>query len=138
VVYVQLNLHDPEMVNSDDEIQTVDITIIPSELMYPSQATVNVTEEPASSALLLFEALSACANLHPDPASPGGSDQEEDSAPGAGGWITSENMAEFMDGDGNFTSLGPGAGTVRLREDEEEEQINGNGDHDDAKWRKTS
>jgi nucleotide-sensitive chloride channel 1A len=137
VVYLQLNLHDPDTINSDDEIQTVDITIVPSEVTYPSHATANGTEGPVGSASLLFEALSACANLHPDPISPGGSDQEVDTAPGAGGWITSENMADFMDADGNFTGLGPGAGTVRLRDDEDTEEVNGNEDHDDTKWRKT-
>jgi chloride channel, nucleotide-sensitive, 1A len=107
-------LHDPETINSDDDIHTVDLTIIPTNVTYPPSEG---TSESASE--LLFEALSACANLHPDPASPG-SDEGHATAPGAGGWITAENMNDFLDADGNFvgaSALGPAPGTSHIRVD---------------------
>jgi chloride channel, nucleotide-sensitive, 1A len=138
VVYLQLDLHDPETVNSDDEIQTVDLTIIPSDVTYPTAEELTTSSEPSSSTFLLFEALSACANLHPDPASPG-SDGEHEPAPGTGGWITAENMSDYLDADGNFMgipSLGPGAGVVHARE-EDTKEVNGTDETDDAKWHRT-
>lgn len=97
----------------------------------------------------LFDALSACADLHPDPASnsdidididdedegnyPTGNLDTEDYTqidglpppmPGSGGWITAENVGEFFDDEGNFRGggrLGEGAGSVRGREEDSEE-----------------
>jgi nucleotide-sensitive chloride channel 1A len=132
------------MINSDDEIQTVDLTIIPTDVTYPTaEETTNSTSETPSPTTLLFDALSACANLHPDPASPGSDEEDEEPAPGAGGWITAENMADFMDADGNFigiSPLGPGAGVIHARpgEDDEREPINGHEDSEDLKWQRTS
>ena len=144
VVFLQVNIHDPETVNSDDEIHTLDLTIYATDTSPPpSQAgTAEEGDEPVPNAVkALFDALSTCADLHPDPASPDSNEAEEDTAPGAGGWITSENMGDFMDEDGNFAgmgSLGPGAGTVRTREDGEEEgDVNGTGGEEDTKWQRT-
>lgn len=133
-MYLQLNLHDTELTNSDDEMETLDLHIIPAP---PSDPELT----PAK---FLYEAMSACADLHPDPATP---DQDgEDIAPGAGGWITSENMEDFMDEEGNFVvadiggGLGSGAGTVREREDEEEGPeggVNGHGGEGETKWQRT-
>lgn len=97
----------------------------------------------------LYTALSDCADLHPDPATPGSHDDppnisfegDPDNAPyvsldnhgqqtalpppmpGSGGWITAENMNEFFDEEGSWrggeASLGEGAGSVRRREDED-------------------
>jgi nucleotide-sensitive chloride channel 1A len=141
VAYLQLNLHDPETINSDDEIQTVDLTIIPANVTYPTPEAAEGAATP-SAGTLLFEALSACANLHPDPES--GSDEDAEPAPGTGGWITSENMAEFMDADGNFVglpTLGAGAGTVHARDDDDEDEtaaVNGAEESDDTKWQRTA
>lgn len=141
VVYLQFNLHDPETINSDDEIQTVDLTIVPSDVTYPRpEDAVEGTETPSPSSLL-FEALSDCANLHPDPES--GSEGAAEPAPGTGGWITSENMADFMDADGNLIgipTLGAGAGNVHARNDDDGDEIaavNGAEESDDTKWQKT-
>lgn len=129
-VYLQLNLHDADLLNTENDydVDTLDVHVIPT-----------TTEESPSPAKDIFEALSACADLHPDPDS--GSEVGEDTAPGAGGWITSENMQEFMDDDGNFVgggSLGAGAGTVREREeDAEDDQVNGDGGESDTKWQRT-
>ena len=117
----------------------------------------------------LFNALSDCANLHPDPVDDGDDQGEgvsrlirsglalpgDDSGglpppmPGSGGWITAENMHEFVDEDGNFIqdedevdlvqpgeSLGPGAGNVRARDDEQLEENENGGD--ETKWQRVS
>lgn len=123
-------------------------------------------------AQVLFTALSNCSNLHPDPvndeddedgegggysrlmqaglAIPGTSDGTmPPPMPGSGGWITAENMHEFIDEDGNWieqdedmeeegngdegAALGPGAGTVRSHPDD-----HGDGVEDETKWRRTS
>jgi nucleotide-sensitive chloride channel 1A len=129
-VYLQLNLHDTDLINSDDDVETLDLHLIPR--------STNNTDEGSNPAKALYEALSACADLHPDPNS---DTEEEDTAPGAGGWITSENMHEFMDADGNFIeggTLGAGAGTVREREDEDgEDGANGDGVDGETKWQRT-
>jgi nucleotide-sensitive chloride channel 1A len=156
-VYLQLDLHDKELTNDDDDIQTLTLNLIP-------QATTSTVENGAtnghaeggdtngasapnsSAAKALFEALSACADLNPDPMDEddedeGGVDMLE---PGAGGWITSENMHEFMDENGNWTGpqipmLGAGAGQVRSREeaDGEDAAEGANSEDEETKWRRT-
>lgn len=114
----------------------MDLNLIPTESPTITE-TANGTET-ANPAKLIFEALSACADLHPDPES--GEEEEEDTAPGAGGWITSENMDQFVDADGNFIgggALGTGAGTVRTRDEEMEDAEDDGPDVDDTKWRRT-
>jgi nucleotide-sensitive chloride channel 1A len=62
--------------------------------------------------------------------------------PGSGGWITSENVSQYFDADGNWIGgggeveiLGEGAGRVRTRDEvEENEQVNG---HEDAETDET-
>lgn len=112
----------------------------------------------------LFTALSDCSNLHPDPVQEGDEEDGESrlmqaglimpgnsqgglppAMPGSGGWITAENMHEFLDEDGNFVGpddggtaaaedLGPGAGTIRTREDEMDTAGEGT---EDTKWQRT-
>jgi nucleotide-sensitive chloride channel 1A len=128
-VYLQLNLHNAELTNSDDDVETLDLHLIPVE---------TASSEGLNPSKALYDALSACADLHPDP----NSDSEpEDTTPGAGGWITSENMHEFTDADGNFIeggSLGAGAGTIRAREEEaDEDDADGNGVDGETKWQRT-
>ena len=139
-VILQLNLHDPETVNSDDEISTVDLVILPAntepESVEPSGSDTTPTPVKA-----LFDALSACADLHADPEEPGEEAEGESSMPGAGGWITADNLNEYMDSSGNFVgfgSLGPGAGSVRPRD--EEPEPNGTEEEEestDTKWQRT-
>ncbi|QDS68740.1 hypothetical protein FKW77_004605 [Venturia effusa] len=134
-VILQLNLHDADTANSDDDFETLDLNLIPTES--PPSNGIDEAPNPAKS---IFEALSACADLHPDPASDEEGEEEEggDTAPGAGGWITSENMEQFLDADGNFIGggggLGAGAGTVRTR-DEDMEDVEGDGL--ETKWSRT-
>jgi nucleotide-sensitive chloride channel 1A len=121
---MNLSLNDAETVNADEDIDVLEIIVLP-----PSHAT----EAPQTSCIQeIFVAMNTCADLHPDP------DDEEDerdlTAPGATGWITADNMDEYIDGNGNFVGtviggeeLGPGAGTVRPREGDEEQQGATNG-----------
>lgn len=108
------------------------------------------TREPQSPIQSLFAAVSACANLHPDPVTPNGEDGDEDvgggppvmfeggvgyestrtgmglppPVPGSGGWITAENVGEFFDEEGNFRGGvqggGLGPGAGSVRGREEE------------------
>lgn len=119
-LYLQLDLgnpftRDPSL--DEDAGETVSILIAPTTALTTEQP---VTEYSASTdgtsahgdVKLLFDSLSKCADLHPDPANPD-SDEEggEGGAaggglaalmgmagggmPGSGGWITSENAHEF-------------------------------------------
>lgn len=153
--------------NDDEEPEIISLTIIPpssepSEAVQQGQRSEgaeqdeDTQQEGQSPIEALFTALSDCSNLHPDPED----DDEEGSRliqaglalpgmndgslpppmPGSGGWITAENMHEFVDEDGNFKDdemedyddgereLGPGAGTVRKAEDEDDDRA--------ATWRR--
>ena len=161
-----------------DPADTIALTIIPAQLPSTTSESLGRTpqsllpdHEPPPAELqqpdsieppvqTLFAALSACANLHPDPPSPGSPDamdegqglgsylfQSGDTAggaadglpppmPGSGGWITAENMGEYFDEEGNWRvgELGAGAGLVRPREEDMEENGsagNGNGNGED-------
>ena len=148
-VYLQLDL----LTNDDDDIQTLTMHLIPKathgEEPESTDGQANGVDgtngTPATpngeAAKALFEALSACADLNPDPM-----DEDEDGEgaampePGAGGWITSENMQDFMDENGNWIGpevpvLGAGAGQVRAREDGDDDEAAGAGE--DTKWQRT-
>jgi len=193
-LYLQLDLGNPFTRNPDldeDAAETVDLLLIPQTSSTPTRATADagtITEPPAIVAAggtdgpsaqsqelqadtkTIFEALTRCADLHPDP-----DDVDSDEAggeagdlmgggmPGAGGWITSENVHEFEgmfgggddEGDGLngvdggegedeavVRILGPGAGSRRARDDDAEETVatreadeEGDGE---SKWRRTS
>jgi len=164
-LYLQLDLGNPHTRNpadDEDEGQTADLLIVPStSITDPAPSTTSTStftsdqdatppsQTPQGQADLvkhIFEALSRCADLHPDPASADSDEDMEDGGgmPSAGGWITSENVDEFaarfgVDGDDgeseiledgvNSGELGPGAGTRRTRDE-------GEGD-DEGKWQRT-
>lgn len=152
--------HDPD--------GSISLTLIPDSttISAPESGPEGAQHTAASTSPIqeLFSAVSACANLHPDPVSPSssaadGMDMEAEGAlsldhgpvaglpppmPGSGGWITADNMNEFFDEEGNWRGggLGPGAGIVRER-GEDEALINGDGEgtdgpDDETKWRRTS
>ncbi|GME60727.1 Benzoylformate decarboxylase [Neofusicoccum parvum] len=151
-LYMQLLLNATDH-TADDDLQTLEITLVPSAATTPIAA--------------LFAAVSACADLNPDPQdtdSEAGEDEDGGlqvlgggaGLPGAGGWITSENVGEHVDAEGNFVgfggggaSLGAGAGTVHGRDDEEEDEAGeeaggeasgeagAGAGGEDAKWRRT-
>ena len=180
-VYMQLALSSSTDDEADDEEpDSISLTLIPPASSSPHEPTTTNTEEQAlTPAQRLFEALSTCSNLHPDPAAdddgeggsmnietsslfragliqPGdSSDGLPPSMPGSGGWITAENMHEFVDEEGNWIAddenedkeneeeaagaeeLGSGAGTVRRRDDGEEDNNDENRSNGDTKWQRT-
>ncbi|OJD33044.1 fpd1 benzoylformate decarboxylase [Diplodia corticola] len=146
-LYMQLSLNASDF-TPDEDLQTLEATLVPS-----SSVTTAA----------LFAAVSACADLNPDPADSdseaegGGGDDDIQigGLPGAGGWITSDNVHEHVDAEGNFIgfgggALGAGAGTVRAREEDggsaggEEEAGREDGGEggaaasgEETKWRRT-
>lgn len=114
---------------NEEDVEYLDLKLIPlslfNETRYDSQTNEhgvngtngNIALDPVKA---IFEAISACSDLHPDPNM---SDDEGEPELGASGWITAENMNDFIDEDGNFIgghAMGPGAGTVRPRGDRDE------------------
>lgn len=132
-LYMQLCLSDMSQ-TADEDLETLELLLTPD-----NTSTADATEPPSQA---LYAAVSACADLHPDPDSSEdgeGAEEEDDTAPGANVWITSENMAEFMDEEGNFTmprALGAGAGNVRTAEEFEDADEDGP-DGEESKWRRT-
>jgi nucleotide-sensitive chloride channel 1A len=57
-LYVNISLNDAESVNDDDDIQMLEMTVLPPS--YTSTPTNTCITE-------LFAALNTCADLHPDP-----------------------------------------------------------------------
>ncbi|KAL4974341.1 regulator of volume decrease after cellular swelling-domain-containing protein [Aspergillus desertorum] len=136
-----------------DEEESLTVTIVPP-------TPVSTPEGEETEIQKLYNSVSACANLHPDPVE----EEEQDGGAfasglvfsgagegglpppvnGSSGWITADNMHEFFDEEGNWigegdgpsfpgmgSGLGPGAGTVRGREEEGDEQGDAHG-HPDA------
>jgi nucleotide-sensitive chloride channel 1A len=100
-LYMNLSLNDAESVNAEEDIQTLELTLLPPNyISAPDSACIST----------IFSAMNTCADLHPDPDADdeGDVDFEDDTAPGASGWITAENMDQYVDEEGNFSgrSLG--------------------------------
>jgi len=122
---LNISLNDAETVNADEDISILELTVLPP----------GINNDPAQSVCIkeIFAAMNTCADLHPDPNEDGDEGEEDLTAPGATGWITAENMDDYLDDDGNFKGvvygeeLGPGAGTVRAREEDEDEDEERNG-----------
>ncbi|KAF2021096.1 hypothetical protein BU24DRAFT_14695 [Aaosphaeria arxii CBS 175.79] len=140
-LFINVSLNDAETVNEDDDIQTLDLYVLPPK--YDTEPETACIKE-------IFTAMNTCADLHPDPDDSDMEQEFDETAPGATGWITAENMDEYLDEDGNFKGpvlgdndgaeeLGPGAGTVRAREDDDEHPNGVNGDNADGetKWQRT-
>ena len=148
--------HDPD--------NTVSLSLAPASTGH-STDTESAESPDLSPTQALFDAVSACANLHPDPTSDSDGDQDNPTImfegddetipgvqslaggtglpppmPGSGGWITADNVNDYFDEAGNprrdITGLGAGAGNVRLRE---EDEVNGDeiAEEEDTKWRRT-
>lgn len=150
--------HDPE--------STLELTLIPA---LPPQPTGNPSSPSAEPGLsptqALYAALRDGADLWPDlgdeddgerPAMmfdvdgiDGAGDGLPPPMPGSGGWITADNVGDFVDDEGNWlgreagtrpegvNELGEGAGIVRPRDDDDHDRgtqgING----EETKWRRT-
>ncbi|KAL4996225.1 regulator of volume decrease after cellular swelling-domain-containing protein [Aspergillus recurvatus] len=127
-----------------DEEESLTVTIVPP-------TPVSTPEGEETEIQKFYNAVSACANLHPDPVEeeeqdggafasglvfPGASQEGGLPPPvdGSSGWITADNMHEFFDEEGNWIGegdgpsfpgmgggLGPGAGAVRGREEGDEQ-----------------
>lgn len=146
-LYMNISLNDAETVNDDDEIQILELTILPPNY----DPTANSSNIDSTSIKEIYQAMNTCADLHPDPNDESVGDEDGDfdeTAPGATGWITADNMDNYLDEEGNFRGeimregegdqLGPGAGTVRPRDGDEEEHINGvEAVHGETKWQRT-
>jgi chloride channel, nucleotide-sensitive, 1A len=155
-VYLGLNLSDNN--TPDEDLVFIQLRIIPTSITStqepeveaadaPRQPNGHSTEPPAQS---LFKAISDCQELNPDPPEEGDEEFDE-TAPGATGWITSENMGDFLDENGELRipqgatvigaedeedqgeSLGEGAGRTRTAAEVDGED----GVEDETKWQRT-
>lgn len=106
-VLLGLNLSDSN--TPDQDLVFIQLRIIPSTIESFDQTApgepdtasgVNGTHAPSASQAL-FKAIADCQELNPDPPEEGDEEYDE-TAPGATGWITSENMHEFMDENGEL------------------------------------
>ncbi|KAK5113459.1 hypothetical protein LTR85_010887 [Meristemomyces frigidus] len=164
-VLLELNLSDSN--TADEDLEFLQLRIIPDAISPTSHNAMSAHtngqangDSSASPVKALYDAISACQELNPDP-NPEGDEEEggvggfDETAPGATGWITSENMADFMDENGNFRmpegatvidggaeddgeegeadGLGAGAGRTRSAG----EMDGGDGAEDDGKWQRT-
>ncbi|KAI5364884.1 Putative PH-like domain superfamily, protein ICln/Lot5/Saf5 [Septoria linicola] len=165
-VLLELNLSDAD--TADDDLEYFQLKIFARTVQRgaaDAQATAgsvngtNGTTPSNDATTALYKAIADCQELNPDPPMPGeeGEDGEpifDETAPGATGWITSENMDQFMDADGNFRMpegvtfvggeeeegadadgvqepLGEGAGRTRTAAEAGVER------EDESKWRAT-
>lgn len=163
-VLLELNLSDSNS-TADDDIESIQLRIIPAN--HPSSTNHVNGNHDTDAAYALYKAIGECQELNPDPAR--GSvadyhddDMEDETAPGATGWITSENMQDCVDDDGNFRvpphtdvvngddhagdevsyndadshtdDLGPGSSRTRTAS---EADIENGAEPDEAKWQRT-
>lgn len=151
-VLLELNLSDSNVV-ADEDIEHLQIRLTPSTIVAPTAQSNGAAADPS---FALYMAIGDCQELNPDPAQDD-SDEEgygepaiDETAPGATGWITSENLHEYTDADGNFkmpegvtvigdedeaseVQLGEGAGRVRRADEVDAEE----GADGETKWQKT-
>ncbi|GAB7342998.1 hypothetical protein MBLNU457_g1094t1 [Dothideomycetes sp. NU457] len=168
-LYMQLILSDAKN-TADEDLETLEMHLTPTPSTSDAvEESTSISGRAHTPAQQLYAAVSACADLHPDPSSDDDGDDAngngvegyETAAPGAGGWITAENMAQFMDEDGNFRlpehvdgggvadageigeegqeeelerGLGMGAGRVRRAEEFADAVDEGD---EESKWRRT-
>lgn len=159
-VLLEINLSDEN--TADEDIEFVQLRITPErieEIQVEEQqaeagagaGATNGTTSSNDKSTALFKAISDCQELNPDPQGDDeygegegeGEGAFDETAPGATGWITSENMADFIDENGNFrmpegvtvvgdeATLGAGAGTTRTAAEANDE------DEEESKWQRT-
>lgn len=165
-VLLQLTLSDQN--TADEDLESLQLRVVPSAAGMSTTAVLTSEQNGQAHAngngiaalppQQLYDAISACQELNPDP-NPDGDEEGgglDETAPGATGWITSENMADFMDENGNFKmpegvsmiggddevggeaseeveGLGAGAGRRRGADEVDAED----GAEDEAKWQRT-
>lgn len=102
-----LNLSDAN--TADEDLVFIQLRIIPSQIESFEPKDDNAPAEQANgdgqsahhAAQALFKAVADCQELNPDSPEEGDEDFDE-TAPGATGWITSENMQDYLDENGEF------------------------------------
>lgn len=151
-----LNLSDAN--TADEDLVFVQLRIIPIGIEKYEESAENAepqqtngdSMDSSNPAEALFKAITDCQELNPDP--PDESDDEYDeTAPGATGWITSENLQDFMDENGELRipqgatvvegeqseepawPLGQGAGRARTADELDTED----GAEEETKWQRT-
>jgi nucleotide-sensitive chloride channel 1A len=163
-VLLELNLSDSN-VTPDEDIEHLQIRLTPTTIVSPTTPATDeqsngnsASARAADPSFAFYMAIGDCQELNPDPAADDDSEEEgygeqafDETAPGATGWITSENMHEYTDADGNFkmpegvtvfgdeggddvVQLGEGAGRVRRADEFEDAEEGADGD---SKWQKT-
>ena len=152
-VLLGLNLSDSN--TADEDLVFVQLRIIPQTMEAFPQSEADQEPEylngyaELAPSQALFKAISDCQELNPDPPEDGEDGIDDQTAPGASGWITSENMQEFLDENGELKmaegmtvvgaeddaggSLGEGAGRTRTAAEVED----GDGEADESKWQRT-
>ncbi|KAK3997527.1 regulator of volume decrease after cellular swelling-domain-containing protein [Cladorrhinum sp. PSN332] len=98
-VYLQLELAEG---GSDEDFETVELTLIPS----ASSTAAQSEGENKSEAVKLFEAISECSNLNPDPVQEGDEDEEDED----GGRIIFEGDHQPYEAIEGFSGVFAGAG----------------------------
>lgn len=127
-VYMQLEFSGDGGGDDDDSFDPIELTLIPSNT---SSTTAGSAIDPlnAERTSALYDQISSCQNLHPDPADEDDEDDEDTDRivfegealeglpgafqgdadgglpppmPGSSGWITADNVHEYFDADGNW------------------------------------
>ena len=147
-VLLGLNLSDSN--TPDEDLAFIQLRIVPDAIDGQQSSETTTTQlngYPSPAGLALFKAISDCQELNPDPPLDGDEELDE-TAPGASGWITSENMQDFVDENGDFRmpqgvtvvgddgvregGLGEGAGRARTAAEAQDDEAN-----DETKWQRT-
>ncbi|KAI2609232.1 regulator of volume decrease after cellular swelling-domain-containing protein [Hypoxylon sp. NC1633] len=149
-VYMQLEFSSSAQDDDDESPDPIELTLVPCHRS--PEEIITVSSKNSERTTALFNQISACSNLHPDP-----QDEEEEGddeeggissslpppVPGSSGWVTADNWRDFLDEDGNWLAPseepGDGAGRVRGRDEVEQDGMNGqeNGDDIDSKRQRT-
>ena len=147
-LYTQLILKEPSQGPSEEEPISIEMTLVPVSDAESSSNGSTLSNTSEDQVKILYEAVSICTALHPDPVEDDDEDGQDGSL-GAGGWITADNAGSYFDEEGQFAGLGENdqvAGSLRPREEQFQAQNgdsggnNGTADADDeqqeTKWRR--
>lgn len=138
-VMLELRLSDDDAPGIDVDFAQIDIQ--PTEIGQGDDIHLNggTNGSAQSAATQLYHAIGDCQELNPD-GSLTDDDERPVPAPGDGGWITADNMEQFIDEEGNFSlpssagaesALGQGAGVTRTATEVDEDA-----DEEHTKWQR--
>lgn len=139
-LFTQLILGESSQDSADEAPICIEMTLVPSSNMTSTENSGNGSDLPDRSeepVKILYEAVSTCTALHPDPVDEDDG-EDQDNLPGAGGWITADNAENYFDEDGQFVGFGENgangqiAGSVRAREDQFRDQNGASEDNNGA------